>query len=827
MSYKKTFLLALLFSFIFNEATIAQSFNYSIVFVSRNHRANGNIFFPSAGLLPGMGPFSRTSVVGGRLLKRDVSGTITVLIDSTLKIGKSSLIDVQQPCVHWSGTKILFSGIEHRDSSWRIYELNLNTGRINQITYTNRFIDLSQFGKAAYKFVKYDDIDPVYLPDGNIIFASTRYPTLSIFGGSQVTNLFITDSIGSYMHRITSERNGAEKPTIDPQTGMILYSRWWVNIDRPSNLTSNGITRVDSLALTNYIANFWQVNIINPDGDMLKQFATDARNSKSFFSYRPRVMPDGKLLSIYVPYLSMYHTSGSPGIRYYSPGFSEGRKIIGVDSTTPLYVQTPPSYGTMQPPYATDPVALPDGKIMFSYANSVIEQDYGIYTCMLDGTGVTPIFDIPGKLELNAELLIERTKPPEVLYLNAYDTNLVPPTSNPSTFYQGGLFRFDCINVYANAPVDAPVINAPPIKKNAKFRFFLNFQREDEHGEDYPILIREIALDRDGKIAEGDIPANVSMFEQIVDSNGNIVVNREGVFAHVPGFNFGNNGSGTKCAGCHAGHSLIHVPFNLTEGSFTNLSTSTDVRESSYRQSGSNLYKGINTTDRKARNTDLNVNWISTGSNNEYVVLKWEIPIDVRRFILYDIQPNTSSGTDIHVTDCEILMYYNNTVVNHIQSTGPLSTEGAVVAVNPITTIDSAKIIVKSFTGGITNQNVAGLAEIETNARVSSIDLMNVNEPITNAVDYKLYQNFPNPFNPSTLIRFSLPKAMNVRLEVFDITGKSVALLISGKIEGGINSIPFYAKNLSSGVYFYRITATPVSGSLKGFTETKRMLLIK
>ena len=827
MRFKKVLFSLLLFAILIPESIFPQSFNYSIVFVSRNHQSDGNIFFPDAGLLPGMGPFSRTKVVGGRLLKRDVSGTITVLVDSTMKIGKSSLIDIQQPCVHWSGTKILFSGIEHRDSSWRIYELNLNTGRINQITYTNRFIDLSQFGKAASKFIKYDDIDPIYLPDGNIIFASTRYPTLSIYAGAQATNLFITDSLGSYIYRITTERNGGEKPAIDPETGRILYSRWWVNIDRPSNLTSNGLTRVDSLALTEDIANIWQVNIVNPDGDMLKQYGTDARNRKSFFSYRPRVMPDGKLLSVFIPHMPMHYTSGSPGIRYYEKGFSEGRKVIGVDSTTPLYVQNPPSTGTMQAPYATDPVALPDGRILFSYASTVIEQDYGIYTCRLDGSGLTQVFDIPGKLELNAELLIERSKPPVVLYLNAYDTNLVPPTTNPSTFYQGGLFRFDCINVYSNAPVDSPIDDAPPIKKNAKFRFFLNFQRENENGEDHPILFREIELDRDGKIAQGDIPANVSMFEQIVDSNGNIVVNREGHFAHVTGFNFGNNGSGTKCVGCHAGHTMITVPFNLTEGSFTNLSTSADVRESSYRISGGTSFKGINITDRKARNNDLNVNWISNGNSNEYAVLKWEIPIDVRRFVLYDILPNSSNGTDIHVTDCEIFLYYNNTVVKHIASTGPLSTEGITVQVSPLTTIDSAKVVVKSFTGGITNQNVAGLAEIETNARVSSIDLVNIKDPVVNADSYELYQNYPNPFNPSTLIRFSLPEAMDVRLEVFDITGRSVALLISGRIEGGINSIPFYAKNLSSGVYFYRMTANPERNADKGFTETKRMLLLK
>ncbi len=817
---RKLFLSIFLLFFSFPVSLYSQSFNIPIVFVSRNHESNGNILYPQAGMLPGMGAFSRFKIVGGKLMERDDLGNVITLIDSTMLFGDVRLLDVQQPCVHWNGQKIVFAGIENRDSSWRIYEINKSGTRIKKITFTNRNIDLSQFGNAAYKFRKYDDIDPVYLPDGKIIFASTRFPTLSEFGGVNTTNLYIIDTTGTNLFRITTERNSGEKPTIDPITGKIVYSRWWLNIDRPSDLSGTGFTRIDSLALTTDIGNVWQCNIINPDGDGLKQYGTDARNRKSLFSYRPRIMPDGKMLSLFIPHAPMLNTGGSPGIRYYTKFFSEAHKVIGVDSTTPLYVQSPPSFGTMQPPYATDPTPLPDGRILFSYATTVLEQDYGLYICDINGSGLTPVLDLSGTLELNAELLIPRKTPPIVQYLTAFDTNLVPPTTNPNTFYQGGLFRFDCLNVYANAPVDEPIDDAPPIKKNAKFRFFLNFQREDENGQDHPILFREIQLDRDGKIAQGDIPSNVNLFEQIIDSSGNILVNRKGNIAHVFGMNFGNNGSGTKCVGCHVGHSMITVAPNVTEGAFTNLSTSADVRESSFREAGGIAYKGINLVDRKSRNTDQRVDWISNGNINEYAVLKWEIPIDVRRFVLYDILPNSGNGTNIHVTDCELFIYKNNTVVYHIPSTGELNTDGLTVQVNPITTMDSVKIVVKSFTGLITNQSVAGLAEVETNARVSSIDLMSIKNPVSNNLSYSLDQNYPNPFNPSTLIRFTLPKAQNITLEIFDITGRNVATLISGRVEGGPNSIPFFGNNLASGIYFYKFTA-------QSYTKTMKMILLK
>ncbi|RPI13584.1 MAG: T9SS C-terminal target domain-containing protein [Ignavibacteriae bacterium] len=87
-------------------------------------------------------------------------------------------------------------------------------------------------------------------------------------------------------------------------------------------------------------------------------------------------------------------------------------------------------------------------------------------------------------------------------------------------------------------------------------------------------------------------------------------------------------------------------------------------------------------------------------------------------------------------------------------------------------------------------------------------------------VSYSLSQNYPNPFNPSTTIAFTLPKAGNVKLEVFDVLGRNVGTLINEFRTSGNHTINFNASSLSSGVYFYTITAGD-------FTATKKMLLIK
>jgi hypothetical protein len=86
--------------------------------------------------------------------------------------------------------------------------------------------------------------------------------------------------------------------------------------------------------------------------------------------------------------------------------------------------------------------------------------------------------------------------------------------------------------------------------------------------------------------------------------------------------------------------------------------------------------------------------------------------------------------------------------------------------------------------------------------------------------EFGLSQNYPNPFNPATKISFSLPKAGNVTLVVYDILGREVATIVNEFTTAGNHTIDFNASNLSSGVYLYKIQAGD-------FTETKKMMLIK
>jgi hypothetical protein len=77
--------------------------------------------------------------------------------------------------------------------------------------------------------------------------------------------------------------------------------------------------------------------------------------------------------------------------------------------------------------------------------------------------------------------------------------------------------------------------------------------------------------------------------------------------------------------------------------------------------------------------------------------------------------------------------------------------------------------------------------------------------------EFALDQNYPNPFNPTTMIEFALPKETRVTLEVFNILGQRVSTLVDESRPAGYYNIPFDAKGLASGLYFYRMSTSEVS----------------
>jgi hypothetical protein len=84
----------------------------------------------------------------------------------------------------------------------------------------------------------------------------------------------------------------------------------------------------------------------------------------------------------------------------------------------------------------------------------------------------------------------------------------------------------------------------------------------------------------------------------------------------------------------------------------------------------------------------------------------------------------------------------------------------------------------------------------------------------------ELFQNFPNPFNPVTMIQYSIPQSGDVRLSVYDMLGKEVAVLVNGRMEMGVHYARFDGSPFASGVYLYKLSAGSKS-------VTRKLLLMK
>ncbi len=90
-----------------------------------------------------------------------------------------------------------------------------------------------------------------------------------------------------------------------------------------------------------------------------------------------------------------------------------------------------------------------------------------------------------------------------------------------------------------------------------------------------------------------------------------------------------------------------------------------------------------------------------------------------------------------------------------------------------------------------------------------------------------LYPNFPNPFNPTTTIRWQLPMAGKVKLSIYNSAGQKISQLIDEDQTAGEHKVEFDGAALASGVYFYWLTVEYGATKTVNFTETQKMLFIK
>ncbi len=156
---------------------------------------------------------------------------------------------------------------------------------------------------------------------------------------------------------------------------------------------------------------------------------------------------------------------------------------------------------------------------------------------------------------------------------------------------------------------------------------------------------------------------------------------------------------------------------------------------------------------------------------------------------------------------------YETTVNLKVGSKGGDYAIGYLVTVN---TMDMLKFLNDQDA----DQQLAG-SDTSMNHMVKVIGTSDVEEQVSNLpTEYKLSQNFPNPFNPNTSFIYSLRQSGNVEVGIYDGSGKELQSLVNGYRTAGSYEVNYSAVNLSSGIYYYRITTAE-------FSETRKMILLK
>ena len=151
------------------------------------------------------------------------------------------------------------------------------------------------------------------------------------------------------------------------------------------------------------------------------------------------------------------------------------------------------------------------------------------------------------------------------------------------------------------------------------------------------------------------------------------------------------------------------------------------------------------------------------------------------------------------------------------------------------TVTDTFKVIVNNLIAGhkfwwkVRAGNAAGWGAFSAvSSCLTVVDA--VRETKKMPTDFSLSQNFPNPFNPVTVVRYALPHRAQMTLFVFNALGEKVAELVNGDVEAGYHEVEFNATGLASGVYFYRMQARsqdPGGGESGTFTKTRKLVLVR
>ena len=209
------------------------------------------------------------------------------------------------------------------------------------------------------------------------------------------------------------------------------------------------------------------------------------------------------------------------------------------------------------------------------------------------------------------------------------------------------------------------------------------------------------------------------------------------------------------------------------------------------------------------------VYWIVAGEWMEYTI---EVPKDG----FYDIIPNVSSvpgfgNFTIFINGVDISGKKQVTNTGGWQSWHPIPIKNV--------KLKAGKQILRFRVNTDYQSEIKNWLFSLNSILIQNSEAADVKENLQIPNEFSLKQNYPNPFNPVTIIKFDLPVSSKVVLEIYNSIGEKVAILINGIMSAGNHSVNFNAVKLTSGVYFYVLSAKSQGG--QEFHSTKKMLLLK
>jgi len=475
------------------------------------------------------------SLAEGNLYKLSPISPDGVLTPITNFVGAS----ISDPCVSFDGTKILFSMRPPSGGDRNIYEINADGTGLRQVT--------SGGG---------NDFDPVYLPDGKIMFTSSRHGGMDEYNHSPSENLYVCDEAGGGLERVSFNMSDDFDPTLMPD-GRVVFTRW------------------EHFGTFNRFPLFFA----NPDG--ANTFHKFGPHNRNFF--HPQPTPDGRLIAIESTMIN--EDAGPLAVLKAEMGPADPARTsqsLNWDVLTPQVNNdgAPWTYGAFKYPFP-----LGGNKYVASYTLPAAQEgdvDYGLYTFTLRQTGagteadpatisiedLTFLYNDPSTNEYDAQVLAPRAIPP-----------VVAPLGDPALDY-GVFVASDVFNRTTRGDgQEVPIKGVDPIDEIAVIVGIPTMRGEpnDFSANEFEkrALLGFAPVYSDGSFSI-KVPADTPISFATLDNRRRAMVNKRTWIYVRPGEVV------DECTGCHKDRDLLEVITNPNPIAATQAPTDLNISPSGY-----------------------------------------------------------------------------------------------------------------------------------------------------------------------------------------------------------------------------------------------------